>query len=59
MGRVVGLEASFKTLRSQQREHECSKDKLHPQEERGVHVRERMDTHGGFMSMYGKTNTVL
>lgn len=32
MGRVVGLEASFKTLRSQQREHECSKDQLHPQE---------------------------
>ena len=26
---------------------------------RGVHVRERMHTHGGFMSMYGKTNTVL
>ena len=25
----------------------------------GVHVRERMYTHGGFMSMYGKTNTVL
>ena len=26
---------------------------------RGVHVWERMYTHGGFMSMYGKTNTVL
>ena len=26
---------------------------------RGVHVWERMHTHGGFMSMYGKTNTVL
>ena len=26
---------------------------------RGVHVRERMYTRGGFMSMYGKTNTVL
>ena len=26
---------------------------------RGVHVRERMYTHGGFISMYGKTNTVL
>ena len=25
----------------------------------GVHVWERMYTHGGFMSMYGKTNTVL
>ena len=24
-----------------------------------VHVWERMYTHGGFMSMYGKTNTVL
>ena len=27
--------------------------------ERGVHVWEHMYTHGGFMSMYGKTNTVL
>ena len=27
--------------------------------ERGVHVWERMYTRGGFMSMYGKTNTVL
>ena len=26
---------------------------------RGVHVWEWMYTHGGFMSMYGKTNTVL
>ena len=26
---------------------------------RGVHVWERMYTGGGFMSMYGKTNTVL
>ena len=26
---------------------------------RGVHVWERMYTRGGFMSMYGKTNTVL
>ena len=26
---------------------------------RGVHVWELMYTHGGFMSMYGKTNTVL
>ena len=26
---------------------------------KGVHVWERMYTHGGFMSMYGKTNTVL
>ena len=26
---------------------------------RGVHVWERMYTHGGFKSMYGKTNTVL
>ena len=26
---------------------------------RGVHVYECMYTHGGFMSMYGKTNTVL
>ena len=26
---------------------------------RGVHVWERMYTHGGFMSMYGKTNTEL
>ena len=26
---------------------------------RGVHVWECMYTHGGFMSMYGKTNTVL
>ena len=26
---------------------------------RGVHVWERMYTHGGVMSMYGKTNTVL
>ena len=26
---------------------------------RGVHVRDRMYTRGGFMSMYGKTNTVL
>ena len=26
---------------------------------RGVHVWDRMYTHGGFMSMYGKTNTVL
>ena len=26
---------------------------------REVHVWERMYTHGGFMSMYGKTNTVL
>ena len=26
---------------------------------RGVHVWERMYTCGGFMSMYGKTNTVL
>ena len=26
---------------------------------RGVHVWERMDTRGGLMSMYGKTNTVL
>ena len=26
---------------------------------RGVHVWDRMHTHGGFMSMYGKTNTVL
>ena len=26
---------------------------------RGVHVWEHMYTHGGFMSMYGKTNTVL
>ena len=26
---------------------------------RGVHVWNRMYTHGGFMSMYGKTNTVL
>ena len=25
----------------------------------GVHVWERMYTHGGFMSMYGKTTTVL
>ena len=25
----------------------------------GVHVWERMYTRGGFMSMYGKTNTVL
>ena len=25
--------------------------------ERGVHVWERMYTHGGFMLMYGKTNT--
>ena len=25
----------------------------------GVHVWDRMYTHGGFMSMYGKTNTVL
>ena len=25
----------------------------------GVHVRKRMYTRGGFMSMYGKTNTVL
>ena len=24
-----------------------------------LHVWERMYTHGGFMSMYGKTNTVL
>ena len=27
--------------------------------ERGVHVWERMYTRDGFMSMYGKTNTVL
>ena len=26
---------------------------------RGVHVWERMYTRGGFMSMYGKTNTIL
>ena len=26
---------------------------------RGVHVWERMYTRGGFMSMYGKTHTVL
>ena len=26
---------------------------------RGVHVWELMYTHGGFMSMYGNTNTVL
>ena len=26
---------------------------------RGVHIWERMYTHGGFMSMYGTTNTVL
>ena len=26
---------------------------------RGVHIWERMYTHGGFMSMYGKINTVL
>ena len=26
---------------------------------RGVHVWDRMHTRGGFMSMYGKTNTVL
>ena len=26
---------------------------------RGVHVWEHVYTHGGFMSMYGKTNTVL
>ena len=26
---------------------------------KGVHVWERMYTHGGFMSMYGKTNTVF
>ena len=26
---------------------------------RGVHVWGRMYTHGGFMSMYGKTNAVL
>ena len=26
---------------------------------RGVHVWEHMYTHGGFMSIYGKTNTVL
>ena len=26
---------------------------------RGVHVWDRMYTHGGFTSMYGKTNTVL
>ena len=26
---------------------------------RGVHVWDHMYTHGGFMSMYGKTNTVL
>ena len=26
---------------------------------RRVHVWERMYTHGGFLSMYGKTNTVL
>ena len=26
---------------------------------RGVHVWERMYTRGGFMAMYGKTNTVL
>ena len=26
---------------------------------RGVHVWDRMYTRGGFMSMYGKTNTVL
>ena len=26
---------------------------------RGVHVSERMYARGGFMSMYGKTNTVL
>ena len=26
---------------------------------RGVHVWKRMYTHGGFMSMYGKTNTAL
>ena len=26
---------------------------------RGVHVWERMYPRGGFMSMYGKTNTVL
>ena len=26
---------------------------------RGIHAWERMYTHGGFMSMYGKTNTVL
>ena len=26
---------------------------------RGIHVWERMYTRGGFMSMYGKTNTVL
>ena len=26
---------------------------------REVHVWDRMYTHGGFMSMYGKTNTVL
>ena len=26
---------------------------------RGIHVWDRMYTYGGFMSMYGKTNTVL
>ena len=26
---------------------------------RGVHDGEHMYTHGGFMSMYGKTNTIL
>ena len=26
---------------------------------RGIHVWESVYTHGGFMSMYGKTNTVL
>ena len=26
---------------------------------RGVHVWDRMYIHGGFMSMYGKTNTIL
>ena len=26
---------------------------------RGVHIWERMYTHGGLLSMYGKTNTVL
>ena len=34
-------------------------DKLIEGGGRGVHVWERMYTRGGFMSMYGKTNTVL
>ena len=51
------FDAGYRMLRAGARG--CYRDMIWGGRWEGVHVWELMYTRGGFMSMYGKTNTVL